>query len=184
MGIQQQIGHPPMPAVAQVLSRYCRLEIEAFIEVAIGLLDVIDGDPDCEADDRGGESLPVPEGWDRPVDDDTVDPDLEETDIEDAFALSAAALEYGSDGPGCPIGDPDYGIDDVAHDTSDDDREVEQLLHDVPMLPAFDHDRRSVGIVNLQSSFRANGGAVLSADSGKPYRSAFRWDCKELGSPT
>lgn len=39
---------PPAP-VLRILSRYRREEIAAFIEVAIGLLDMADGDPDIEA---------------------------------------------------------------------------------------------------------------------------------------
>ncbi len=57
MGVQQQIGATPMPAIAQILSRYERGQIAGFIEVAIGLLDAIDGDPDQEADDRAGETV-------------------------------------------------------------------------------------------------------------------------------
>ena len=49
--IQQQIGFAPMPAVAKILSRYDRSQLEDFISVAIGLLDVADGDPDLETDD-------------------------------------------------------------------------------------------------------------------------------------
>jgi hypothetical protein len=39
---------PPMPAVARVLARYDRAQLAGFIEVAVGLLDVLDGDPDGE----------------------------------------------------------------------------------------------------------------------------------------
>lgn len=104
MGVQQQIGFAPMPAVAAILSRYERAQIAGFIEIAIGLLDVMDGDADLEADDRGGETLAVPEGLDEPEEDDSVDPDLEETDTEDAFWLSPNARSAW-DGPGCKISD-------------------------------------------------------------------------------
>ena len=42
-------AHPPMLAVAAVLSRYDRQKLSSFIEVAIGLLDTFDGDLDAEA---------------------------------------------------------------------------------------------------------------------------------------
>jgi hypothetical protein len=37
-----------MPAVARILSRYDRQKVEAFIAVAIDLLDVLDGDENAE----------------------------------------------------------------------------------------------------------------------------------------
>lgn len=48
MGAHQQIGMPHMPAVASVLGRFDRTHLEAFMEVAVGLLDVLDApdDPD------------------------------------------------------------------------------------------------------------------------------------------
>ena len=39
---------PPMPAVARVLSRFDRAQLESFIAVAIDLADTLDGDPDQE----------------------------------------------------------------------------------------------------------------------------------------
>lgn len=41
---------PPMPAVARILSRYSRDKLEAFVSVAIDLLDTLDGDTDLEED--------------------------------------------------------------------------------------------------------------------------------------
>lgn len=38
----------PMPAVATILSRYDRNKLASFIEVAISLLDTLDGDPEAE----------------------------------------------------------------------------------------------------------------------------------------
>lgn len=43
---------PPMPAVTRILTRFDRPKLEGFVEVAIGLLDVIDGDADEEWDPR------------------------------------------------------------------------------------------------------------------------------------
>lgn len=39
---------PPMPAVARILSRFDRWQVEGFIAVALELLDAIDGDSDVE----------------------------------------------------------------------------------------------------------------------------------------
>jgi len=39
---------PPMPAVTRVLSQFDRPKLQGFIEVAIGLLDIMEGDPDLE----------------------------------------------------------------------------------------------------------------------------------------
>ena len=41
----------PMPAVARILSSYDRAKVEAFVEVAIGLLDTLDGDGEAEDGD-------------------------------------------------------------------------------------------------------------------------------------
>ena len=43
---------PDMPAVARILSQFDREQIEGFTEIAIGLLDVVDGDPDAEEDNQ------------------------------------------------------------------------------------------------------------------------------------
>lgn len=64
-------------------TRQARAAIGMAVETLIALLDTLEGDPDAE-----------------------------ETDAEDSFALSPAALGYASDGPGCPIADPDKGADD------------------------------------------------------------------------
>lgn len=72
---------PPMPAVARILARYDRPKLEAFISVAIDLLDVLAGDPDLEEDDPSGQ-----------CDEDGINTQL--------------ALSYGG-GPGCLISDDD-----------------------------------------------------------------------------
>lgn len=72
------LGFAPMPAVARVLAGFQRDQLASFIEVAIGLLDLEDGDPDLE----------------------------DATDREDDHALSPQAIACGrASGPGCPIGD-------------------------------------------------------------------------------
>ena len=66
----------PMPAVARILARFQRDQLASFIEVAIGLLDVADGDTDGD-----------------------------EGDTEDAFGFSPHAHRYADDGPGCVMAD-------------------------------------------------------------------------------
>jgi len=58
MGNLQQIGFisAPMPAVARILSRYDRCKVEAFIEVAIGLLDTFDAPDDPDEPDFSSRS--------------------------------------------------------------------------------------------------------------------------------
>jgi hypothetical protein len=53
---QFAIASAPMPAVARVLSRYDREKVEAFIEVAIGLLDTFDGPDDPDTPDFSARS--------------------------------------------------------------------------------------------------------------------------------
>jgi hypothetical protein len=92
---------PSMPAVAQILSRFDRKQLEAFITVAIDLADALDGDADIE----------------------------NATDLEDDFALSPLASGFGEgDGPGCTVSDPDSAVDDSGCDDINDDREHEELL--------------------------------------------------------
>ena len=44
----QQIGFAPMPAVALILSRFDRAQLGSFVEIAIELMDVAQGDTDLE----------------------------------------------------------------------------------------------------------------------------------------
>lgn len=81
--IRHPAALPPMPAVQRILLRYAhhdRETLEAFLSVAIDLLDLVDGDIDREA-----------------------------TDLEDDFALSPIATDYAEHGPGCAISDQDAG---------------------------------------------------------------------------
>ena len=59
---------PPMPVVARILSRFQRLQIEAFLAVALDLLDTLDGDRDLEDDDSVEDSDPAEN--DDPAEDD------------------------------------------------------------------------------------------------------------------
>lgn len=74
-------AQPNMPAVARILSHYDRESLEAFLSVALDLLDAMDGDPDAE----------------------------DASDAEDDFALSALAIAFVDPGPGCTISDQDAG---------------------------------------------------------------------------
>ena len=123
MGALQQIGPAPMPAVARVLSRFDRPQLEAFLSVAIDLLDVMDGDADTEEDDPPGQ-----------CDEDEVNTDL--------------AMACGG-GPGCAISDqggdehdgcepdedlvPCFGLDQTAEIVSDY-RGLERVP-DIPCTP-------------------------------------------------
>lgn len=49
------IGLPPMPAVTRILSQFQPEQLASFVEVAIGLLDLADGDPELE--DNGDAEL-------------------------------------------------------------------------------------------------------------------------------
>lgn len=84
---------PPAPVLA-ILSRYRREDIEAFIAVAIDLLDLADGDADREEDDPHGECS------------------------EDGINTSLARARHG--GPGCQISDGDSGVEDWPHDPEED----------------------------------------------------------------
>lgn len=54
--IRHPASLPRIPAVAAILARYDRRKVETFIEVAISLLDTLDGDADREDDDADSEN--------------------------------------------------------------------------------------------------------------------------------
>ncbi len=75
------------------------------------------------------------------------------------------------------ISGPGLFRDDVAPGDAED-AEREQMPDDVPMLPVlsaahnlFTDARVSLGLSNLQTSYRTNGNEVLSADTGAVLRS-------------
>lgn len=54
--LERLVSHPaadpaPPAAITRILAQFDRPQLEGSIEVAIGLLDVADGDPDLEKDD-------------------------------------------------------------------------------------------------------------------------------------
>lgn len=111
-------------------------------------------------------------------DDEDDDPDRGHDEGEPDFAPSRER-----DGAGCSIADPGG----CEHDgrEPDSDMEREQMAGDVPMLPVvsaehniFTDRRVPLGISNLQSSYRTNGGEVRSADSGAVFRSTWSADQK------
>lgn len=83
-------GMAPAAPLMRMLGQFDRAKIEAFAEISVALLDLMDGDPDME----------------------------DATDAEDE-GLTPAALAY-TDGPGCIIADPDYAVDDQPCDNDDD----------------------------------------------------------------
>ena len=97
---------PAMPAVSRILARYDRSKVEAFVSVAIDLLDVLDGDSDLE-------------------------PSGDEQDGSFAEDEEAARLARAGDGPGCIVADPDAAVDDGGCDDINDDREQEEPLYPV-----------------------------------------------------
>lgn len=88
---------PPMPAVSRILARFDREQVEAFIEVAIAAMDLFDGDADVELN---GDEFDYSGG-------------------EDDFCLHN--VPHGLSGPGCPISDPDKGVDDEGEITRAED---------------------------------------------------------------
>lgn len=78
--VTQPCTIPLRPAVAHILSRCDRGELADLVTVAIDLLDVLDGDPDQEEDDDGGDWASEDHPGARPY--------------------------FVRTGPGCPISDP------------------------------------------------------------------------------
>lgn len=132
-------SQPNMPAVARILSRYDRESLEAFLEVALELLDTMDGNPDLE---DGGDNEPDGDAqgdvsWSEwhtrtlrtqrkagaemastreigdQEDDENDDPAEEDDDSGDHASEDEPAgyrAQSRSDfGPGCPISDPGGG---------------------------------------------------------------------------
>lgn len=107
----------PIPKLAVALAHLDRDQLGQAIEVMIAMLDAADGDPDAEADDRGGETVAIVEDPDAPPPDEGDDPDLEQTFDEDDWCAHAA------NGPGCPVSDPggagEHEDDELSGDEED-----------------------------------------------------------------
>lgn len=78
-------GLAPAAPIMRLLSRFDRQKVEAFAEVSIALLDLIDGDCDLEDDDPCGQ--------------------CDEDEINTGLRVSWANGEHPA-GAGCPIADP------------------------------------------------------------------------------
>lgn len=102
---------PSMPAVARILSQFDRPKLEGFITVAIGLLDVLDGDPDIET--NGDE--------------------LDGTNAEDEIG-NATFDPWLHGGAGCPIADPGEDSADSESETwaNADDHPAELFIGTPP----------------------------------------------------
>lgn len=112
------IGIAPLIAVTRALAGFNRDQLGGTIEVLVALLDAVDGDPDAEADDRGGETVAIVDNPDLPPEEGEDDPDLEQTFDEDDW------YEHAASGPGCPVSDPGgagEGEDDERDGTDEGD---------------------------------------------------------------
>lgn len=166
MGAQHTFPDSRAARIAGALfNRHSAAEIAEAIEIMVDVLDLLGGDPD-----------------------------LEETDTEDSFALSPAALTStggagcpladpggtlttedepdmscaagGDHGPGCPISDPDCAIDDGPCDT-----ELEDHDPDAFAFPSYGFDQRDKRPWQPANDIRAR----------KPHRDRIR---RELCIPT
>ena len=119
----QQVGFAPMPAVALVLSRYDRATLGSFIEVAIGLMDVADGDENIEPngdeqDCSGAAEEDTPEidtlarGFGNPEDAEEDDEDCG-TDEGEPDYRHRRRHRRGQGGAGCSISDQDFGAEEI-----------------------------------------------------------------------
>ncbi len=156
--IRHPASLPSMPAVQRILLRYARHDretLEAFLSVAIDLLDLVDGDPEAETGN----------------------------DLEDDFTLSPMAAAYGGDGPGCAISDQDAGAyvewhtmrgsqkrgsnilagqeDDEDDDAAEQD-DHEGLCDEDGVNTAFDHVRFTYGASGPGCMLSDPGGEVLA----------------------
>ncbi len=100
-GVSRANNIPVQPiSISHILSRFDRTQLEGFVAIAIDLMDLADGDADIEAN---GDELDGTAGED------------------DFYPHSNWRGE-----PGCPISDPDKGVDDEPHG----DREWEPYGHE------------------------------------------------------
>ena len=157
-----QIGFAPMPAVTRILSRFDRRKLGGFVEIAIELMNLEDGDPDLEdatnLEDEaiepqllhsGGPGCPVSDGggdpawieWNQMRGSQKRGPNLlagqeddeDDDPAEDGNDDSCSANEDRGSAVGGDDGGP--GDADDAEPTHDD--EGEQMLNDVPTLRVF-----------------------------------------------
>ena len=93
----QQIGFAPMPAVALILSRFDRAQLGSFVEIAIELMDVAQGDTNLERE--VAEQDDEPEIDDEPELDDHGGGNVEdEGELENGIVHAAFGIDQ-STGP-------------------------------------------------------------------------------------
>ena len=96
----QHIGFAPMPAVALILSRFDRAQLGSFVEIAIELMDVAQGDTDLEPEVT--EQDDEPEVDDEPEQDDhgggNVEDEGESAEAEDVAGCGSYGIDQ-STGP-------------------------------------------------------------------------------------
>lgn len=170
MGTHQFPAAAPMPAVARILSRYDRARIEAFLSIAIDLLDSMDGDPEAEeepledafvkhdpafahmvADHEAGAYV---EWHSKPANlrrhgqpeftvghEDAEDDDpLDHDGAEDEFLTPAHHAFNNAITRGAGCKVSDPGGCEHDGREPDDDREREQMIYDVPMLHTYSQE--------------------------------------------
>ena len=127
----------PAPAVMAILNRFNREEISNAIEVLVGLLDAWDGDPDSEEDDLEDSFV-----LSRQASESAKGPGCEisdaggETPYEDQPGPFRALGVW--NGPGCPISDPDKGVDDDGEEVAAEDS-FQSHLSNGPGCPLADN---------------------------------------------
>ena len=161
---------PPMPAVSRILSRYHREEVEAFIEIAVAMLDTLDGNVDDEEtgneDSFGDVSSISPDHgpgcrigdcndiafaeWTSLRTAQRVGPCLASTHEDDEEEDPAGQYDEDcftanwqpKDGPGCPIADPG-GCEHDGREGEEGlhvDFPVDQTAHSYPPSDAEDRE--------------------------------------------
>lgn len=138
-------AQPPMPAVALILSRYDRQKLANFIEVAIGLLDTMDGDTDAEpatwteAGNRNTHA-DLPDDHEHSGDDQDISwtewhsRDPRRHRIAQSETIGSILSEDDEEDDHAEDDDPDS-----EHDGSEpgNDDEIAQMQGDVPCIPVF-----------------------------------------------
>lgn len=180
----------------RLMSCFDPRQLAGFVDVAIGLIDLAEGDPDIEdnADREASDGDDRDVGWTefhtrgrfklnpgvlspagQHVDEDDEEDDApEEDDVGEEDDPAGMIDEDGVNTvtPRSMFGEP-IGPGCII---SDDDGQ--DMQHDVPTLPVvalepniFTGEREFLGMSNLLTSYRSNGQTVRSADSGRSFRS-------------
>ena len=171
---------PPPAAVSRILRRFDRDQLAGFIAVAIDLLDVADGDPDDEDDERAGVLMIAPGVDYDPADDDSeldglpgVPEDAEDDDSDHCSARDDDPGFYIRDIRGWP-GDPDDAEDDDPSGDSLDKGEGENdapggLLTEKPIYP-LDQRLPPINATTAQTAHHGRELGLVPNDRG-----GWRW---------